>query len=355
MLEHPETAGDTAADEAEVVVEGIGVDAVAAPPANRGQIHGTQDRVRSACRVRTSRSKWEVGPGVWYVVASALAFSVMTSFVKIAGHRLPSQEVVAARGAVSLLLSWILVRRAGLSPWGTHRRLLLLRGFLGYLALSCVFHAVATMPLADATVLQYLYPLFTAILATAILGERPNARVVIAGAASLAGILLVARPSFLFGSDAAALNLVDVTIAVCGALLTAFAYVGVKHLTALEHPLVIVFYFPLVTFPATLPALLHSALMPTPAEALALVGVGIATQAGQVFLTQGLQHLSATRATALTYLQVVFATTWGAVFFGEIPDHRSMVGAMLVVSGAFLLGITRVRDQPRASGPFRAA
>jgi drug/metabolite transporter (DMT)-like permease len=288
-------------------------------------------------------ARWQVGRGVWYVVSSAFAFSIMTSFVKVAGHRLPSQEVVAARAAVSLALSWLLVRRAGVSPWGTHRRMLFFRGFLGYLALSCVFHSVAVMPLADATVIQYLYPLFTAVLATIWLGERPTLRIATAGLLSLTGVVLVAKPSFLFGSIAAAPRFIDVVIAMGGAFFTAVAYVGVKRLTALEHPLVIVFYFPLVTLPATLPALVHSAVMPHGWEWLALVGVGVATQAGQVWLTRGLQYESATRATALTYLQVVFATAWGTIFFGEIPDYRSVAGALLVVSGAFLLGVTRVR------------
>lgn len=286
--------------------------------------------------------RWAVGRGVGYIVASAFAFSIMTSLVKAAGQRLPSQEIVAARALVSLLLSWILVRRAGLSPWGTHRRLLFLRGLLGYLALSCVFHAVASMPLADATVIQYLYPLFTAVMATVVLGEKPTARIAVAGLASLAGVALVARPSFLFGAVETAPRLLDVSIAVAGAFFTAVAYVGVKRLVDLEHPLVIVFYFPLVTLPATFPFLWHSAVMPTGWEWLLLLGVGVATQAGQVWLTMGLQFESATRATALTYTQVVFATAWGAVLFGEMPDHYSILGALLVVSGAFLLGVSRV-------------
>jgi drug/metabolite transporter (DMT)-like permease len=304
-----------------------------------------------ASRGGASQARWQVGRGVWLVLASALAFSVMTAFVKIAGERLPSQEVVAARAAVSLLLSWILVRRAGLSPWGTQRRLLFVRGLLGYLALSCVFHSVATMPLADATVIQYLYPLFTAVGATLLLGEKPTLRIAVAGIASLAGVALVAKPAFLFGSALAGPRLVDVVIAVCGALLTAVAYIGVKRLTALEHPLVIVFWFPLVTLPATLPSLLHSAVMPTTAEWLALAGVGIATQAGQVWLTRGLEFETATKATALTYMQVVFATIWGAAFFGEIPDAASIVGALLVVSGAFLLGVTRMKSVKTGSDP----
>ena len=290
------------------------------------------------------RATWQVGRGAIYIVAGAFAFSVMTSFVKVAGERLPSQEIVAARAAVSLVLSWWLVRRAGLSPWGTHRRLLFFRGFLGYVALSCVFHSIAVMPLADATVIQYLYPLFTALLAAVFLGERPNVRIAVAGFASLAGIVLVAKPSFLFGDVAHAPALADVLIAVAGALATALAYVGVKRLTELEHPLVIVFYFPLVTLPATIPSLVQSVVMPQGIEWLALLGVGVATQAGQVWFTRGLREETATTATALTYMQVVFATAWGAMFFGETPDPLTLAGALLVVSGAFLLGVQRQRS-----------
>ncbi len=318
----------------DVVAEGLGVDsAPVVEPAETGFEHAHPG------------ATWHIGPGVGYVIASAFAFSIMSALVKAAGQRLPSQEVVAARAAVSLTLSWWMVRRAGVSPWGTHRRLLFVRGFLGYIALSCVFHSVATMPLADATVIQYLYPLFTAVLATVLLGEKPTIRIVGAGLASLAGIMLVARPSFLFGAVATAPRALDVVIAVSGAFFTALAYVGVKRLTEVEHPLVIVFYFPLVTLPATFPALLHSAVMPRGWEWLVLVGVGVATQAGQVWLTRGLQFETATRATALTYMQVVFASAWGPIFFAEIPDHRSMLGALLVVSGAFALGITRTPNR----------
>lgn len=265
----------------------------------------------------------------------------MTSLVKVAGVRLPSQEVVAARAVVGLVLSWLLLRRVGVSPWGHQRGLLFLRGFFGYLALSCVFHAVTSMPLADATVLQYLYPLFTAVLATAFLGERPTQRMAVAGLLSLIGVALVAKPSFLFGSLAGAPAPSDVAIALGGALFTAIAYVGVKKLTATEHPLVIVFYFPLVTLPATFPSLMHSAVMPQGWEWVVLLAVGVATQAGQVWLTQGIQSQSAISATSLTYMQVVFATLWGALFFGEIPDHRSLLGALLVVAGAFYVGMER--------------
>ena len=58
---------------------------------------------------------------------------------------------------------------------------------------------------------------------------------------------------------------------------------------------------------------------PTPLEWLFLLLVGITAQGGQVFLTRGLQREPAGKATAIGYLQVVFAGLWGAVFFGELP------------------------------------
>ena len=99
------------------------------------------------------------------MVASALSFSLMGVYVKQVGSRIPAAEVVLARALVSVLLSWLLVRRAGISPWGQRRGLLVLRGAIGSVALLCVYIALAELPLASATVLQYTYPTFTALLA----------------------------------------------------------------------------------------------------------------------------------------------------------------------------------------------
>ncbi|MGY8737801.1 MAG: EamA family transporter, partial [bacterium] len=102
--------------------------------------------------------------GALMMMLSALAFSVMTVLVKLAGERLPSQELVVARAIVSLVLSWSLLRRAGVSPWGHDKRWLWIRGALGFVGLSCVYGAVTHLPLAEATILQYLYPAITALL-----------------------------------------------------------------------------------------------------------------------------------------------------------------------------------------------
>ncbi|NBQ19770.1 MAG: EamA family transporter, partial [Synechococcaceae bacterium WB5_2A_257] len=99
------------------------------------------------------------------MVLSALSFSLMSVCVKQLGGAIPVAEVVLARSLVSLALSWWLLNHLGLNPWGERRRMLVLRGVVGTLALYCVYAALAELPLAAATVFQYLYPTFTTALA----------------------------------------------------------------------------------------------------------------------------------------------------------------------------------------------
>lgn len=270
------------------------------------------------------------------MVGAALAFAVMGVFVKLTAGRLPSQEVVLARALIALALSWGLLTRAGLSPWGGNRRLLLLRGLFGFAGLSCVFYAVTHLPLAEATVLQYLHPVFTAVLARAALGERVGAGIVLSIALSLMGVVLVAQPGIAVPGTAPALDPFAVGVAVAGAFFSACAYVVVRRLSSQEHPLVIVFYFPLVTVPATLPTLAGSAVWPEGADWGFLLGVGLFAQIGQVWLTRGMALEPAARATALSYLQVVFAAALGALVFAEVPGLPTAAGSALILCGAFL-------------------
>jgi drug/metabolite transporter (DMT)-like permease len=288
--------------------------------------------------------------GVAAILLSAFAFSVMTLFVKLAGERIPSQEIVLARSLVSVTLSAVLLRRAGLSPWGHDRRGLWLRGLTGYFALSCVYAAVTHLPLADATVIHYLNPAFTALLAGYFLGEAISRASVIATGLCLVGVVLVAKPEALFGAGADSLDPFWVAVAVAGALGSALAYVVVRKLGRTEHPLVIVFYFPLVNIPASLPVVVRDFVWPTGMDWIWLLGVGLATQVGQMGLTWGLLALPAGQAMSLSYLQVVFAAGFGVVFFGEWPDAIGLTGGAIVIAGSlWAVHQTRLpRAQPEA-------
>jgi len=268
------------------------------------------------------------------LVAGALSFSLMTVCVKQLQGRLPVAEVVFARALLSCLLSAVLVARAGVSPWGQRRGLLALRGLVGTAALFAVYEGVMRLPLADATVIQYLYPSATALLAWRWLGERPGRTLALAVALGWLGVVLVARP---FGSwGGGPLPAAGVGAALTGALLTAVAYVSVRQLGRSEHPQVIVLWFPMVSIPLSLPLVLHDPVLPSLAELGWLVGVGVFTQLGQIGLTHGLIRLRAARATMISYIQVAFAVLWGWLWFGERPRAAMLAGAGLILASVLL-------------------
>ena len=273
------------------------------------------------------------------LIACALAFSLMTVCVKYLGGRLPVAQVVLVRSLISIVITVGMLRRLRVSPWGEQRGLLLLRGGLGTAALLCFFEALARLPLAAATLLQYSYPTLTALAAWLLLGEAVRRRIGIAVILGLLGVTLVVQPEWV-GSTMENLPAMAALIGLSGALLTALAYVSVRQLSVKEHPLVIVFYFPLVSVPATLPLLWgQPTLWPTATEWIWLLGVGLFTQLGQIWLTEGLTALPAARATSINYVQVVFASLWGVLFFAEPITGGVVLGAICVL-GATLISLS---------------
>lgn len=278
------------------------------------------------------------------LVLSAFAFAWMGLFVKLAGERLPSQQIVTVRALISLVLTVVLLRRAGVALLGENRRLLLLRGLFGFGGLSCFYYALVHLPLAEATVIQYTLPIFAAVLAAATLGEAFTPRLGAALVLGFGGVVLIARPAALFGGAAASFDPFVVGVGFAGAVLAACAYVLVRRLSRDgEHELVIILYFPLVTLVASLPVALvldapgGAFVLPRGVEWLWLLGVGISAQLAQIWLTRGLRRLAAGAATAILYLQIVFATVLGVVVLGEVPGAWTLAGSVLVLSGTLLV------------------
>ncbi len=271
-----------------------------------------------------------------FMMISALALSVMGAIVKSLGGRYSTAELLLARTLVSLVLSYIGLRRLGLHPLGTERKWLLLRGLFGFFGLGCMFYALPRLPLAEVTVIQYLYPLFTAGLAFVILKESLRTHFWWGSVLSLAGVVLVAQPGALAGGESA-LPAVPLLAALGAAWFSACAYVLVRRLSAKEHPLVIVFYFPLVATPLALPFVLLDFVMPSGWDWVWLLLIGVTTQVGQVYLTRGLSLVEAGRGTSMAYVQVVFAALWGLVLFDEWPTALSVVGALCIVFGTWLI------------------
>ena len=271
---------------------------------------------------------------------SALAFSVMGMLVKLASADLPTGEIVLARALLTLALSYVMVRRAGLSPWGRSRGRLALRGVLGFAALGCYYLALARLPLADATTLHFTHPLLTSLLAWWLLGERVGWAAGLAIACGLGGVVLVVHPGMPLDSGA---DPVGVAIALGSALFAALAYVTVRRLARTEHPLVIVFYFPLVATPLAIPWAAADFVWPSATDWLLLAGLGVMTQLGQVFMTHALAIERAGRAMSVGYLQICFAVIWQLAIFGQPPGLGTLLGAALIIAGSLAVSATAGR------------
>ena len=279
---------------------------------------------------------------VYYALMSALGFAMMSACVKLASARgIPVLEIVAARALVSVLLSYLDIRRKGLAPLGNNKPLLLARGATGALALICVYYAVTTLPLAEATLLQYLHPVFTALLAFHFLGERIHRFTLICIALSLAGLSAMMVP--VWSATDNTLPLLSIGAGLMGACGSAVAYILVKKLSKTEDSSVIILYFPMLALPLSLVLLGDNLVIPDWETLGLLLLVGVFTQVGQVGLTKALQGEVANRVVAYSYVQILFSIALGWLVFAEIPTQWTLMGGGLILGGALfnLLGRNR--------------
>ncbi|PIE25214.1 MAG: EamA family transporter [Neptuniibacter caesariensis] len=274
------------------------------------------------------------------MLLSALGFALMAVCVKsVSGYGIPVLEIVAARAAVSLLLSYLDVKRKRISVWGAHKRLLLARGIVGALALVCVYYSVTTLTLADATVLQYTYPAFTAVLALVFLGEQIKRATIFCIVLSFAGVVVIVRPWV--AEVETVMPSLSLLAALAGALGSAGAYVLVRKLSQLEDSSVIIFYFPLVALPASLLLLGGDFVLPGIEALLLLLMVGVFTQVGQIGLTKAMASETAGTVSAYAYVQVIFSVILGMIFFNEIPTLWTLLGGCLIIAGALVNALWR--------------
>ncbi|ERB63329.1 membrane protein [Vibrio coralliilyticus OCN008] len=227
--------------------------------------------------------------GVRFMLLSALGFALMSACVKyVSNYGIPVFEIVAARALVSLVISYLDVKRKRISVWGHNKPLLMLRGAVGTVALMCVYYSVTTLPLAEATILQYVHPVFTALLGVLFLKERIQFSTMICIALCLVGLGVMVQPSMQTGSSSD-LPLFSVMMALLGAFGSSIAYVIVRRLSQTEDSSVIIFYFPLMALPTSMMLIGDDFVWPSLFLTLMLILVGVFTQIGQYGLTKAMQ------------------------------------------------------------------
>ncbi|KAG0330771.1 hypothetical protein BG000_011477 [Podila horticola] len=149
---------------------------------------------------KTAEQRHQETRGLIYMTLSALFFSFMSLLVSLTAKTLPSFEIVLFRGIIQTSLGVLACWYLGISPLGKPgvRFLLFCRGLAGSCGLACFFYALSALPLADATVIFFLGPTFTAILGRIVLKEPFTPLDALASTVSMVGVVLVAKPSVLF-------------------------------------------------------------------------------------------------------------------------------------------------------------
>lgn len=262
------------------------------------------------------------------MLLSTFFFALMQVCVKWVPH-IPAEEIIVFRSLISLAISLWFLRRAGVSVWGNNRKWLLARGAFGAVALILYFNVLQNIPLATAATIQYLSPIFTAILGIFIVKERVRPWQWFFFLVSFVGILVIEGVETNVDS-------LYLWLGVASAVFTGVAYSIVRRLNVQEHPLVIIFYFPLVTLPVVGVYTLFNWVQPEGWDWLVLLLVGLFTQLGQYYMTLSYQSEEISKVANLTYIGIIYALLFGFFFFGETLNVWTYVGMALVLLGVIL-------------------
>lgn len=278
---------------------------------------------------------------VWYMLISALGFALMAACVKeVSGLGIPVLEIVAVRSIVSGIISYVDIKRKKIPLFGHNKALLIARGTVGSFALILVYYTITTLPLAEATLLQYLHPVFTAMLALFLLKETIQRSTMACIVISLLGLFIIIQPNLAQSNiqigSVVRYPWLSIGTGVLGAFGSAVAYIIVKKLTKTDDSSVIIFYFPLVALPVSMILLGSDFVVPSLAATGLLILVGIFTQVGQEGLTKALNCADANKATAYAYVQVLFSVFIGWAYFSEVPMATTIMGGGLIMVGALI-------------------
>ena len=120
---------------------------------------------------------------------------------------------------------------------------------------------------------------------------------------------------------------------IVSALSSAIVYNLISKVRANDHPLVIVFYFPLVGFPFMLIWTFFNWVMPQGMDWILILAIGLLTQLGQILMTKSLQIESLSRASSIQFLGIISSLLIGFFIFNESFTIMNILGIVLVASG----------------------
>jgi drug/metabolite transporter (DMT)-like permease len=275
--------------------------------------------------------------GAVLVLVAMTAFSLMSTFVKLAGSEVSSIESVFVRGLIGCIWIYTYARHKKVNLWGNRKGLLAARGVSGTIALVMVFWAFTQIPTANAMLLNQATPIFMVPLAVIFLKERTSAKHLGLILIALVGVGLVLKPDF------GAFNIPG-AVALASAFFAALAYLLVRKLNETEHPLTIVFWFVVISTVAVIPLMIPSFVIPSATAGLQVLVVGILGTVGQVLLTLGYKYGEAGRLAVMGSMGAVLCAGWDYLFWNHVPDALTALGGIIVIAACAAIQLLQHRN-----------
>lgn len=272
---------------------------------------------------------------VGFMLTGAIFIAGTTLMAKLAGQNLfgdPLHPIQITHGrftfAFIAIACFALFRRLKLQK--THMRLHIARSVTGFSGVSLMFAAATLMPLADATAISFLNPVFAMLLAIPLLGERIGPWRWLSVAMALVGALLLIRPGA-SSFDPVAL------LALGAAALLGLETIFIKRLTGREPPLQILLINNAIGLTIASLAVLAVWQSPTRDQWIILIALGLMMVAAQSCYLQALRRADASFVLPFSYATLIFAALYDFGLFGVKPGVMSILGAAIIVAGGITL------------------
>ena len=272
--------------------------------------------------------------GIFYVIISALGFSLMNFFVVKAGD-LPTFQKALFRNGGAMIVSLFLFIKSGDTPdtKPSDLGILLMRAVFGSIGLFCNFYALDHLVLSDASILNKLAPFFTLILSALFLKEKTNWKQFLFVSLAFVGMLFVVRPEMHFSE-----SMVASVVGVIGGFGAVTAYACVRALGKRGMPSSeIVFGFSLVSTIVAIPFVIIDHAPMSSLQIFYLSMASVSATIGQFGITLAYKEAPSKEISIFEYFTVVFSALWGILFLGQIPYWTSIIGYAIIFVSAYLL------------------
>lgn len=268
-----------------------------------------------------------------YMIASALFFALMSTFVRLSGD-LPTFQKMFFRNLIAAIIASIILikNKVGVLPVKNKNiPYLIMRISFGMIGVFCNFYALDRLLLADASILNKMSPFFAIIFSIFLLKEKPSiwqsAIVVVA----FLGSLFVIKPSF---QNA---QLFPSLMGFISGVFAGAAYACVRKLTTNgEHSSYVVFAFSAASTIVLLPLFIYYYQPMSMYQFVMLLLAGCSAAGGQIFVTLSYKNAPSKEVSVYGFSQILFTAVIAFFTLSQIPDLYSVVGYVIIISMAIM-------------------